>query len=235
MHLLLPIMAIMIIFTCPVSSNIAYAYQQPKLIMIDPAGHAKNPGRRLYKGYERAETYKCAEALKKRLEKEFNVRVVLTRAPGDEIVPLQNASFANRLIIPDNHPVDFFLCINFYIQEAPKPKICLYNVVFDPIIDNVSRSIDPFAFVPVHQAHFKNIRHTTALAAHLASLLGAEQYRKSYDVSGPYGMPLKQLIGIIAPALVVEICLPSQDNQWEGLIDPLAQSLALALHISRLR
>lgn len=205
----------------------AYAYQHHKVIMIDPAGHAKNPGRRLHKSYERAETYKFAEALKNRLERNFYVRAVMTRALGDEIVPLQNASFANRL------NVDFFLRINFYVQDFALPKVFLYNVVFDPIIDNVKRSFDPFAFVPVHQAHFKNIHQTEALARHLATLLKAEQFTKLFDVSGPYGLPLKPLVGIIAPAIALEICLPSQDNQWESLIEPLADNLARALELPR--
>lgn len=225
-----PSMAMIILLICLiVTHTIAQAHQQTKLIMIDPAGHAKNPGRRLHKGYERAETYKCAEALKNRLEKNFNVRVLLTRAPGDEIVPLQNASFANRLNI------DFFLRINFYIQEASRPKIFLYQELFDPIIDNVKRPFDPFAFVPVYQAHFKNIHQTKALANQLTSLLRAEQHQKSFDVSGPYGIPLKPLVGIVAPALIVEMCLPSHDNQWESLIEPLAESIVLALDINRLR
>lgn len=198
---------------------------QPKVIMIDPAGHAKNPGRRLHKSYERAETYKFAEALKNELEKNHNVRVVLTRTPGDEIVPLQNASFANRL------NVDFFLRINFFLQESAKPKLFVYHLVFDPIIDTVQRPFDPLAFVPVHQAHFKNIRNTMALANQFSSLLADSQYHKFFDVSKPYGIPLKPLVGIIAPALLIEMSLPSQDDQWADLVQPLAKSIALALDI----
>lgn len=197
-----------------------------KLIMIDPAGHAKNPGRRLHKSYERAETYKCAEALKNELEKNYNVRVVLTRDVGQEIVPLQNASFANRL------NVDFFLRINFFVQEAAKPKLYFYHLVFDPIIDTVQRPFDPLAFVPVNQAHFKNIRHTTALANQFASLLADSQYQTLFDVSKPYGLPLKPLVGIVAPALLVEMSLPSHDNQWADLVQPLAKSIALTLDIA---
>ena len=38
------------------------AQQHPVTIMLDPAGHAKNTGRKLTNGFERAETLKLAEA-----------------------------------------------------------------------------------------------------------------------------------------------------------------------------
>ena len=52
-------------------------------IMIDPAGHAKNTGRKLSDGYERAETLKFAEALKVTLEELYKAKALLTRAPGE--------------------------------------------------------------------------------------------------------------------------------------------------------
>lgn len=203
----------------------AHAPTWSKLIMIDPAGHAKSPGRKLHKNYERAETYKCAEALKRSLEQNFHVRVILTRDPGDEIVPLQNASFANRLNI------DFFLRINFYTKDLPKPKLGLYNLVFDPIIDTVNRPFNPQAFIPVNQAHFKCVSLTKSLASQMTSLLGAAHYQKLFDIGQPCSLPLKPLVGITAPALLLEACLPWQDDQWNDLVTPLAESIAHCLDI----
>lgn len=195
-------------------------------IMIDPAGHAKHTGRQLHQGYERAETYKCAEALKSALEQRFdNVRVILTRAPGDEIVPLQNASFANRL------NVDFFVRLNFYKEDTQKPQISLYHLVFDPIVDGAKRMSDSTNFIPIHQAHYANIHQSTTIATKMKYQLSQPDYLKLFDVQGVNGLPIKPLVGIQAPALTIEIGLLS-DDQWNITVEPLIASFAIVLGLA---
>ncbi len=196
------------------------------IIMIDPAGHAKQAGRQLYNGYERAETYKCAEALKTAIEQRFdNVHVILTRAPGDEIVPLQNASFANRL------NVDFFMRLHFYKAETEKPQITLYNLVFDPIVDSAKRKNKHIDFIPIHQAHYANVRQSSTIATNLQRQLSGPDYLKLFDVQGVFGLPIKHLVGIQAPALTLEIGLLS-DDQWNNMIGPLISSFAIVFGLT---
>lgn len=198
-----------------------------KVIMIDPAGHAKQTGHRLVQSYERAEMFQCAEAMKRSLESRFNVRVILTRGPGEEIIPLQNASFANRL------EVDFFLRLHCFHHEQERPRLWLYHLIFDPMMDRAQRKHDQLSFTPVFQAHFYKSNESFGLGKDMMSYFSGSAGQKSCDIAGLYGVPLKPLIGIVAPALVVEIGL-SADDQWRGLVDLLAESIASALHIPSL-
>lgn len=192
--------------------------QSPILVMIDPAGHAKNVGRRLVESYERGETFKFAEKLKDALSEKYGVRSVLTRYPGEEIIELQNASFANRL------QVDFYLSLNIYREESVKPKIFVYHLVYDPMVDLARRIIDNLLFIPIHQAHFKNIHRTKFLCNHMRSILFKPDYQKKFDFYGPYGIPFKPLIGVTAPAIGIELGI-SEEDKWQNLVEPLVESL----------
>jgi hypothetical protein len=212
-------------FALVLASNI-HATDTTKIIMIDPAGDAKNTGRHLHGSLERAETYKCALELKTSLEKQFsNVRVILTRAPGDEIVPLQNASFANRL------DVDFFIRLQLYHEYAEKPKIYLYQLIFDPILDMAHHAQNQITFIPVQQAHFQNIKTTTLLTEQIKSALSTRETQISFDCYGVYGLPIKPLVGIIAPAITVEMGLLA-DNNWQLFISPLVEGIKIALSLN---
>jgi len=198
------------------------------LIMIDPAGHAKQTGRRLWNSYERAETYQCAQALKAELEQRFvNVRVQLTRTPGDEVVPLQNASFANRLA------ADCFLRINFYKEQAEKSHMYLYHLMYDPIIDNAKRSVNPYSFIPIYQAHYQSIDTSLLIAQTIKDSCEQRIDQKLFELHTVYGLPLKPLVGIVAPAIILEMGLKT-DAQWKSLITPLADSIGSALKLNHI-
>jgi hypothetical protein len=202
------------------------SYVMPFTIMLDPAGHAQQTGRKLWSGFERAETFKCAEALKGELEEySSETRIILTRAPGEEIVPLQNASFANRL------NVDFFLRIQCIKADTAKPHLTLYYHEIDPLIDNAQHSDKPYTFTPLHQAHFRSIHRSSEIARALKNYLGSTDYQKDFDCFGVYGLPLKSLMGITIPAVVLEIGLCS-DDQWKLFIDPLVQGLGTTLNLT---
>lgn len=191
---------------------------KPFFMMINPAGHAKSVGRRLIEDYERSITFKMAEVLKQKLQDQYGIRCVLTRYPGEEIVDLQNASFANRL------GIDFYLSLHIYRQEFVKPKVFVYSLVYNPMVDLVSRIFDPYLFVPVNQAHFFNISLTQFYGLKIKDILTKRHYKKSFDFYGIFGIPIKPLVGIVSPALSVEIGICDQD-QWKNLINPIVDSL----------
>lgn len=191
---------------------------KPIFMMINPAGHAKNIGRKLVEGYERSLTFKMAELLKQKLQDRYGIRCVLTRYPGEEIVDLQNASFANRL------GIDFYLDINFYRQDFIKPRIFIYNLVYNPMVDFATRVFDPYKFVPVNQAHFFNINITKFYGWKIKEILTQRRHKKNFDCYGVFGIPVKPLVGIISPALCIEIGICNQD-QWKSLVDPIVESL----------
>ena len=190
-----------------------------KVIMIDPAGHAKQTGRKLRQGYERAETYAFASALKTALEQRMPLlRVVLTRTPGTAIVPLQNASFANRL------PADLFIQLSFYKETAEKPTVSIYHLVFDPILDNAKREPNPIGFIPIHQAHYTSLAETKNITQTFKTTLSSTQTTHGFTCLDVYGLPIKALVGITAPAITIE-CGLLEDKQWQQLVDPLVESI----------
>jgi len=193
--------------------------QRPTLVMIDPAGHAKNVGRRLVESYERGETFKFAEKLKDALSEKYGVRSVLTRYLGEEIIELQNASFANRL------QVDFYLSLHIYREETVKPKIFIYHLIYDPMVDWARRTIDNLLFMPIHQAHFKGIHKTKFFCSQIKSFLSLADCQKKFDFYGPYGIPFKPLVGVCAPAIGIEVGI-NEEDKWKNLIEPLVESLS---------
>jgi hypothetical protein len=194
--------------------------QKPVIVMINPAGHAKNAGRKMLFGeYERTVAYDFAEKLQQALVRAYGVKVVLSRFVGEEIVdPLQNASFANRL------GVDFYLSLHFYGEESVKPKIFLYNLVYDPVVDFIKRSSYLPVFIPIHQAHFGNIFKSRDFGKIIKEVLTLPEHQRFADCYGPFGIPIRPLCGILAPSVAIEIGL-HQESAIKTLIDPIVKSL----------
>jgi N-acetylmuramoyl-L-alanine amidase. len=196
-------------------------YANP-VVMLDPAGHAGDTGRMLGQSYERAETYKFAMALQEDLCKKYEVTVVLSRAPGEELLPLQVASFANRL------GVDLFLRIQFYWEECETSNVFLYQLLFNPLVDPLGAACDPLSFVPLYQAHFGSFRVAQSYGSKVYEYLNQDVYQRYFNVHALRGLPLKSLIGITAPALVIEMGICREDK-WKSLVGPIADSLKFLL------
>jgi N-acetylmuramoyl-L-alanine amidase len=190
-----------------------------KIIMINPAGHAKETGRKLTRGFERGETYKCAQQIAHMLQERYCVKAILTRELGEELVHLQSASFANRL------NTFCFLSVHIYKEITEKPKIYFYHLVYDPVGDFATRNYNPQSFVPVAHAHLINISLTREWAKKIKENLSAGENQTQFDFYGVYGIPVKPLVGVIAPAFLCEIGL-SEDNKWESLLDSIVNSLS---------
>ncbi len=209
------ILRLLLVLTCSFSQILLCA-SKPFLIILDPAGHAKSTGRVLHQSYERAESLHCAQALKQALENHENLRVIITRTPGDAVGSLQAASFANRL------SADLFIRIQLCKEGADKPQLTVYHLAYDPVVDFAKRVAQPLTFTPLHQAHYGAL-HTSV--AYGNDLLKKLRGHSSFDVAGLYGLPLKSLVGITAPALLLEISVPTRDDQWHVLIEALAQGI----------
>lgn len=192
-----------------------------KHIIINPAGHAGDAGRKLKNSYERAETFKMAQYLQERLEnKNDNLRVVLTRTPGETIVDFQNASFANRL------NADLFLSLHFYWSEKPKHEIFIYYYVADPIADFARRNTPELSFVPVLQAHQFNIYKTKHIAERMQQSLSDSSYRDFFDFGELLGIPVKPLVGIACPSILIEIGWSQGDcSNWKAVAECVVASI----------
>lgn len=185
-------------------------------IMLDPAGDAKQPGRQIEDNLERGISLKCAQELKKQIEQKYDdVRVILTRFPGETIQPLQNAQFSNRL------NVDFYLSIHFYPEKETKPSFFVY---YFSLADDFITKVPDLFFCPYDQAHRINMTKTQTYAQNIANSLKHDDFKNLFSLIGPRGIPFKPLIGIKSPAVAVEIGLHHKDD-WKRYIQPLLNSL----------
>lgn len=193
-------------------------YSRETVILLDPAGHAKNTGRRLVDGYERAQTFQLASSLRQELEQKYNFKVLITRYPGEEIIDLQNASFSNRL------EVDLFISLNIFWQENIKPKIYVYYLTYNPLIDFTCKISDILDFIPLEKSHYININKTRLYSENIKKILLTENNQKQFDYYGPYAIPFKPLKGIIAPAIAIEIGICEEEG-WKNLVNSLVECL----------
>ncbi|MFH0898932.1 MAG: N-acetylmuramoyl-L-alanine amidase [bacterium] len=191
-------------------------HQKNTIIMLCPAGDAKNPGRTLTAGYERGQTFRFAEQLQQKLSQHYGFQTIIARKPGYYSTNLQTASFANQL------SCNFFLKIHIYKENIVKPQIYMYHHVYNPLTDSTLKSFSAYDFIPLHLAHTCNICTSKAIGDKIKTSLSKDT--KKFDCYGPYGIPLVSLVGILAPALLIEIGI-DQDNKWQTMIDEITQSL----------
>ena len=188
-----------------------------KVVMINPAGHAGEPGRSL-SGFERAATFRFVQELQSAFERGYDFRVVLTRVPGEKIVDFQNASFANRL------NVDLFVSVHLFKLDSVRPKVYVYQHVADPVGDFSSRSFSALKMVSVLQSHQVSIFKTKNIGQHLAENFSSSDNQKLFDFGGFYGIPLKPLCGVVAPAILIEVGV-NQDDDWHVVLDAIVQGI----------
>lgn len=175
--------------------------------MLDPAGDSKHVLREIDGAYEYALSMQCAELIKRKLEQEcHDVRIILTRVPGESMEPLQTASFANRLA------VDLFVRIHFYWEKEAKSQLFLYYYCGNPVTDAWKKANDILLFIPVDQAHLQHRVITQEWAATLCSELEQQEYSQYFECKGYCGVPLKSLVGIVSPALCIEAGLKTKKD-----------------------
>ncbi len=185
-------------------------------IMLDPSGDAQHTGRQIDDSLERGITLQFAEALKKLVEELYpQVRVILTRFPGETIHPLQNANFANRLAI------DCYVSIHFYQDTHTKPQLSIYRFSYG---DDFVTKLPDLSFCPFDQAHQINSATTKAWCNSIANVLTRDEHKQLFDFYGVVELPFKPLIGIKAPAFALEAGLQNK-NDWNRYLMPLALSL----------
>lgn len=183
-------------------------------IMIDPAGDAKHTGRLIVDTLERGISLQCAEQLKTKLTAQFkNIRVILTRVPGETIQPLQNASFANRL------GVDLYISLYFYHEPKSPAHVTMYHYLENPVVDFWHKT-NPLSLYQVDQAHLVAIKTTQTWGNIMLDVFTNKEHAKHFQPRGLFGIPFVPLIGIKAPAIAIEVGLKNKQD-WQAIIDPL--------------
>ncbi len=197
-----------------ITQNLYASINDQFTIMIDPAGDAKHTGRLIQDTLERGISLQCAEQLKAALIQKFkNIRVILTRVPGETIQPLQNASFANRL------GVDLYVSLYFYHEPETPAHVTLYHYLENPVADLWHKPIN-LSLYQVNQAHLVNLKTTQAWGKIMLQVLHDKTCSKFFAPRGFFGIPFTPLLGIKAPAIAVEVGLKNKQD-WQHIIDPL--------------
>jgi len=199
-------------------------FRRQPVVVIDPSGSASDLGRMLVENYERAETLKFAQELKNKLLEHYRVRTVISRAPGEDILPLQIASFSNRLV------ADFFLRIHIYREESEKPRLFLYHLMTNRLVDLSVNVTGRLGLIPLHQAHIAKIHETRRCGKRMFEHLNQECFKKHFDCNRPLGLPLKKMFGVEAPAILLEVGV-CRERKLLSLVDPIAKSLCFLADI----
>lgn len=187
-------------------------------IMLNPGGDAKDAGRTLNDSFERGITLQFCLDLKKTIEITYpNVRVVLTRIPGETLEFLQNANFSNRL------DADFYLSIHFYKETDVRPKMFLYHYINDLFYSPITSDI---SFIKYNNAHLININKTIEYANKMKQTL---ELSNQFDFKYLLGIPFKPLVGIKAPAIALEVGLKNS-NDYYDFVNPILLSLESILN-----
>jgi len=185
-------------------------------VMLAPAGDARTTGRVIDKNFERWIAWEYARAVKEQLEREMpGVTVVLSRGPGEVIYPLQSANFANRL------RADLFVSINFYQENEARPRCTIYQFSYGNDFVTLSHEL---AFHSYDRAHLFNKERTARAVDTMRSLFTRKEYEQQFAVHGIYRMPFAPLIGVVSPAIGIEMGIKNADG-WRAYLDPLVRGI----------
>lgn len=200
------------LYTLPVRNK----HQAERVVVIDPAGDAKRTGRRIGDSFERGLTLQCVEQIKEIIARSApHIKVIITRMPGDNVYDLQNASLANRV------HADLFVNLNFYYTQDTKPTMYLYQFSYGNDFACCEQGITLHSY---DQAYRINKETTDIVVQLFKKELSQQQYQSIYAVAGPYSLPLKPLIGIVAPSIAFEVGLKGKDL-WQYYSEPLANAI----------
>lgn len=183
-------------------------------IMIDPYGDSKNTGHEIDDTFERAITLECAQELKKQINKSCpTIRVVLTRAPGESVQPLQNASFSNKL------QANFYISLSFYNQQEIPSHISFFYYLENQT--DLWHKYNSLYFYHVDNAYLINLKISKLIGETFFNYFKNNKFASSVFVPlGLFACPYKQLIGVKAPSIAIEAGLQKKDD-WKHLIQPL--------------
>ena len=193
--------------------NLVISCQANFTLMLNPEGDAKNAGRMLNDSFERGITLQFCNELKKELEKRYkDLRVVLTRFPGETLEYLQNANFSNRL------NADFYLSIHFFKENEVLPNLYIYYFVKEPFVVSTPLTLH---FYPFDSAHLININKTIKYAESFRDRLSKNS---NFKTNKALGIPFKPLIGIVAPAIAIEAGI-KDSGSFKEYLEPILEAI----------
>lgn len=181
--------------------------------MLDPAGDAKNTGRRLATCYERSVTLQLCETLKiKLLELVPECTITITRTAGESRTQEQRAQIANQ------RNADLFIHISCFADSGLKPTIALYYMCNQELTPYQKQ---PYALVPTQHAPALVYNRTEKWVNNLYKKLTSQSF---YTITVPHAIPDARLTGLWIPAFTLEFGI-SHTIPWMHIVDILAETL----------
>ena len=194
-------------------------YQRQYIVILDPSGDAKCTGRRIGDSFERGLSLQCAEKIQEMVERYApHIKIIITRMPGDIVYDLQNASLSNRL------HADLFINLNFYYCQETKPTLFLYQFSYGADF----ACLQGLAFHTYDQAYRINKMMNDHIAQIFRQVLSDQRYQALFSCAGVYRLPIKSLIGVVAPSIALEAGLKNKEA-WMLYIEPFVQAILEAL------
>lgn len=182
----------------------ATAHAAPFTVLLNPAGDAQMVGRTIDNHFERSLTLQCAQSIQKIFqESNVPITIIISRKAGEAIPFLQNAHFANCLA------VDLFISIHFYYEEDVIPHFFMYAY---RDINSFMRIDETLSLYPYYYAYLYHQQKTMIYAQQCVRMLHMFYDKKQCIIHDPLYIPVYPLIGVAAPALMVEIGLKKSSD-----------------------
>ena len=195
-------------------------YQTQRLVILDPSGDVKRTGRNIGDNFERGLTLQCAERIKEYIEQHAPyIKVIITRMPGDTVYDLQNASLSNRL------QANLLVNLNFYHSQETKPTLFLYQFSYGNDFACCNQGLMLRSYDEAYTIH-KPL--TDEIVQLFKTSLSQHMYQSMFTIAGVYHLPIKPLIGVVAPSVCIEMGLKNKES-WINYVEPLARSVIGAL------
>jgi N-acetylmuramoyl-L-alanine amidase len=189
-------------------------------IVLDPS----DAQRQLATSFAKGATMQCVESIKKKLEEHHQVNVIITRTPGSSSSHESHAQMSNRL------KADLYIHLSFFQETSVKPHWYIYHHSYGNELYAALHTTIPFwSYETAHHAAYAqtiNVAHRVYTA--LQQVAGTE-----YHVVAQQGVPCAPLLGITAPALMLDIGLHAA-HTWQQCVAPLCSALGtiIAAHTS---
>ncbi len=167
-------------------------------LIIDPSHNNKS----IEDEYEHNKSLLYAESIRDYLQEADNTHTVhVTRGPGETVDQLEIATFSNTL-----HP-NLHVSLQFF-ATSHEPSLYIYFMSYNK--NEVSHTEShKLTMLPAWQTYLYNLKDTKKYAQKLYDIL-IKEYGSKLQIHKPIGCPCKPLFGITAPALVVEIGIPTE-------------------------
>lgn len=179
------------------------------VLVLDPS----DSPRQLASSFAKGATIQCAEALKQRLENSYQIHVTITRTAASGSLHENHAQMSNRL------GAHLYIHLSFFQEISMVSHLYIYYHTYG----NELTSLQGSHFYSYESAHTASYAKTKQYADSIHTSL-QHATNTLYHVMPSYGIPCAPLIGIINPALMIEIGLHTAE-EWHQCVQPLCDAI----------